>query len=911
MTTTVKVLSDKQTIAVHRFKTGEILKLQALSNANYQLIDDNTGTAPQNLLAKRDGNNLIITLDQENNLNPDIIIENYYKGNEGERNTDNLLVGMHENGKIYAYVPESGEVADAVSMLAEEMVKPQALGGEELVAAFWFPWWLGGLAAIGGGIALIGNGGSEGGKVAPAPQQPQNAAPTGDNALINLVLGEHSSFSGLDLKTPANRDPNNEDVGAKFSDENGNDFVAVVIESLPKFGTLTTVSGGEVKVGDRILLSDLVYNVKPDFIGRDTFRYSLVDDGFDGMFEQGQGSDTSTKTYAAYVNVRAAIDSTITIQDGTEDTNTEPEEPTPKPAIRIMTMDLGGNFIEDTAIQDAKTNLYAILEDKQVELSKSEQQIVSALEPMAYRYTISGYDPNDISSLTSTPSEESIYPENLNNALKPDSVLEVRTLVYLEKGMNINLKLLTNLGIDVKAFTLGGMARTIGINAYLDEDTYKQTINTSHYDEYSEDNEVRELIFEPIAETGYYDLRILASNVGEKLLSEGRTLDEQSRETLVIHMSTDGGLSYKELNSTNFKLKTDVFDLLANNARISPFSHTHSTSNNRPGEGEEGWAIEPGFISLTGGFDSGRYYTDTLKSNQGFDTNWNNPENKSGFAVQIDGVGDPYQLRLKVKKVNTDGQDGDDTQKINWQKVKFFDGTGKEFGVTYSAEDDGYVVKLTDFDIASLRVKGLQQGEYTLSVIDNIQWMFYKNNIGETQIESTPQGNVGGEISLTVHYNSVELDYHVPESAWDKYNEDGILPERYLDEGTPHMLTTGFLDLKTIQAMRPITNKETQERDPNDIVTLYVKGGKTASLNLGDLREYNESGEPKASADDSKLDSSTGTPSVWTKVSGPDSVTGDEYNSHYDYHGTAYSLWKNSIDENVYLYLDDSMKWII
>ncbi|HGO5824549.1 TPA: hypothetical protein ACK3JW_002272, partial [Mannheimia haemolytica] len=155
-TTTVKVLNATKEVASHTFKKGDVLVIESSKNVNYQLIDNVTGHGPQNLLAKREGKDLVITLDQEGNETPDIIIKNYYDNEE----VTNLLVGLHENGNIYAYVPESGEVADAVSVLAEEMVKPQALGGEELDSFLWAfnPWYLVGLAAVGAGIAIAARG---------------------------------------------------------------------------------------------------------------------------------------------------------------------------------------------------------------------------------------------------------------------------------------------------------------------------------------------------------------------------------------------------------------------------------------------------------------------------------------------------------------------------------------------------------------------------------------------------------------------------------------------------------------------------------------------------------------------------------------------------------------------------------
>ncbi|WP_159990651.1 hypothetical protein [Pelistega ratti] len=162
MSVTLKVLSAKKVIANHNINQGEVLVIDARANSNYQLIDDATGFGPQNIIAKREGKDLKIFL-EDGNLNADIVIQGYY-GDDQNEEVSNLLVGQHENGNIYAYVPESGEKLDAVSMLADEVAAPQALGGEDLGSAFWAfnPWWLLALVPIAGIIAAASSGGSGG-----------------------------------------------------------------------------------------------------------------------------------------------------------------------------------------------------------------------------------------------------------------------------------------------------------------------------------------------------------------------------------------------------------------------------------------------------------------------------------------------------------------------------------------------------------------------------------------------------------------------------------------------------------------------------------------------------------------------------------------------------------------------------
>ncbi|WP_159991346.1 hypothetical protein [Pelistega ratti] len=105
MSTTLKVLSAKKVVASHQVNPGETLVINARENSNYQLIDDTTGLGPQNIVTQRDGKDLKIFL-EDGDSKEDIIIKDYYQDEMGE--TSNLLVGQHENGNIYAYVPESG-----------------------------------------------------------------------------------------------------------------------------------------------------------------------------------------------------------------------------------------------------------------------------------------------------------------------------------------------------------------------------------------------------------------------------------------------------------------------------------------------------------------------------------------------------------------------------------------------------------------------------------------------------------------------------------------------------------------------------------------------------------------------------------------------------------------------------------
>lgn len=144
-TVTIKLHDAKTIISAFQVtKThDQPVTIQAQKGINYELIDDATQFAPENIKIQRVGDDLYISfeVDGDSALDPDLIIQGYY-GTDG--NTTNLLIGLHENGNYYAYVPESGLQQNAVSMLADQMSAGQALGGEALTsAAYEFnPYWL-------------------------------------------------------------------------------------------------------------------------------------------------------------------------------------------------------------------------------------------------------------------------------------------------------------------------------------------------------------------------------------------------------------------------------------------------------------------------------------------------------------------------------------------------------------------------------------------------------------------------------------------------------------------------------------------------------------------------------------------------------------------------------------------------
>ncbi|WP_347254876.1 Ig-like domain-containing protein [Brachymonas denitrificans] len=134
---------------------GQGVRIKALANVKYHFTDEATGYGPENMATKRVGKNLHIAFEGGDVDQPDLVIEDYYKDN-GEigygEGSDNLLVGTHENGNVYPYVPESAVSTDAVSMLADGVQAGQALGTSVApVPLWWLPLLLIPALAAGGG----------------------------------------------------------------------------------------------------------------------------------------------------------------------------------------------------------------------------------------------------------------------------------------------------------------------------------------------------------------------------------------------------------------------------------------------------------------------------------------------------------------------------------------------------------------------------------------------------------------------------------------------------------------------------------------------------------------------------------------------------------------------------------------
>ncbi|MEQ4709609.1 Ig-like domain-containing protein, partial [Providencia huaxiensis] len=206
----IKINNSEKTIEQHSIIAGQQgigqqnqpLHINAKKNVNYLLIDEETNFAPENIAVKRVDKNLFIAFEGSDIEQPDIIIENYFADN-GEigyhEGSSNLIIGQHENGQYFPYIPESAEKSDAISQLADGQATGQAIGGDALAPVWAFnPWWLAALIPIAGVIASSSGGGSSSSKpVEHAPEAKDDRGVTKDGVPVTMdVLKNDTDLDG-------------------------------------------------------------------------------------------------------------------------------------------------------------------------------------------------------------------------------------------------------------------------------------------------------------------------------------------------------------------------------------------------------------------------------------------------------------------------------------------------------------------------------------------------------------------------------------------------------------------------------------------------------------------------------------------------------------------------------------------
>ncbi|UNU74235.1 hypothetical protein LU293_04900 [Moraxella nasovis] len=137
---------------------GQPTTIKAGKHVNYQFIDQANGRGPDHIVTKRVNKDLHISFEDEGQ-DSDLIIENFYEDDNA------ALIGQAEDGQLYYYIPDTGEVADYVTQLAMGDIEGQALGGNALSSPWWagvietkasiLPWLVGGLLGAGAIAAAV------------------------------------------------------------------------------------------------------------------------------------------------------------------------------------------------------------------------------------------------------------------------------------------------------------------------------------------------------------------------------------------------------------------------------------------------------------------------------------------------------------------------------------------------------------------------------------------------------------------------------------------------------------------------------------------------------------------------------------------------------------------------------------
>ena len=200
----VKINNGNTTIETVKLNTSaKKVIIKAQPNVNYELVDEATQYAPEMIDTKRVGNDLHIAFEGTDiNKESDLVLEGYY-----EHDNTELVLGMAEDGQYYAYVPQSGVESDAVTLLADQVFAPQALGGNSVTAPFWAfnPNWLwvaAGVAAVGGIIAAA-SGSHGGGSSNNADDKPSDNNAKDTTAPAKPTVEEGSANAGNNPDTTA------------------------------------------------------------------------------------------------------------------------------------------------------------------------------------------------------------------------------------------------------------------------------------------------------------------------------------------------------------------------------------------------------------------------------------------------------------------------------------------------------------------------------------------------------------------------------------------------------------------------------------------------------------------------------------------------------------------------------------
>ncbi|WP_373766545.1 right-handed parallel beta-helix repeat-containing protein [Glaesserella sp.] len=170
----------------------ETLRIKALKNVNYQLVNAETGEQLEQLNFKRVNGDLHINTKENGSNQPDIIIEDYYR-------YDSDINGIQANELITTIEPNSGNVITAEKVSVANAAEP---AGDGIMGSTLFKI-LGGIAGLGLVAGAAAGGGSGGG--GSSASQPSE---TSDKAPISHVQEAKSTSTSAISTEHSNNTPN-------------------------------------------------------------------------------------------------------------------------------------------------------------------------------------------------------------------------------------------------------------------------------------------------------------------------------------------------------------------------------------------------------------------------------------------------------------------------------------------------------------------------------------------------------------------------------------------------------------------------------------------------------------------------------------------------------------------------------
>lgn len=216
MTDQIKIVvhSEEKVLSEIILVKGQSQYIHSVENLTYEVLNLSKGTAPQEFILERFGNNLELYLSSDSST-PEVIFEDYYL-----LDNPSPLVGKAEDGQFYTYIPQSGNEESLAWNLEDNDRTYQSLGYETAGSAF--PWWpilLAGLLLIGGAAAIAAAKSSD--------DDDDNTAPDAATGPVVSDDGTEVSGSGEPGSTVIITDPDGNEIGTGTADENG-DFVVII-----------------------------------------------------------------------------------------------------------------------------------------------------------------------------------------------------------------------------------------------------------------------------------------------------------------------------------------------------------------------------------------------------------------------------------------------------------------------------------------------------------------------------------------------------------------------------------------------------------------------------------------------------------------------------------------------------------